>query len=67
MVAYSRFGLLLQNMALRTGSDCGDDLWFGFEYFADGRDCEIPVWSGPEYAKLEQEESKKKKKKQQQQ
>ncbi|GAA5887178.1 hypothetical protein JCM16303_002217 [Sporobolomyces ruberrimus] len=56
--------IYVQNMALRTGSDCGDDLWFGFEYFADGRDCEIPVWSGPEYAKLEQEEAKKKKQQQ---
>ncbi|GAA6061179.1 hypothetical protein JCM10212_002392 [Sporobolomyces blumeae] len=43
--------IYVQNMALRTGTDCGDDLWFGFEYFADGRDCDIPVWNGPEYAK----------------
>ncbi|GAA5823002.1 hypothetical protein JCM5353_007849 [Sporobolomyces roseus] len=48
--------IYVQNMALRTGSDCGSDLWFGFEYFADGRDCEIPVWNGPEYAKHELQE-----------
>ncbi|GAA5976877.1 hypothetical protein JCM5350_007275 [Sporobolomyces pararoseus] len=48
--------IYVQNMALRTGSDCGSDLWFGFEYFADGRDCEIPVWNGPEYALLEQKQ-----------
>ncbi|GAA5954821.1 hypothetical protein JCM3765_007784 [Sporobolomyces pararoseus] len=51
--------IYVQNMALRTGSDCGSDLWFGFEYFADGRDCEIPVWNGPEYALLEQKERQK--------
>ncbi|GAA6011354.1 hypothetical protein JCM11491_002755 [Sporobolomyces phaffii] len=47
--------IYVQNMALRTGSDCGSDLWFGFEYFADGRDCDIPVWNGPEYALVERE------------
>ncbi|GAA5923897.1 uncharacterized protein JCM15063_005493 [Sporobolomyces koalae] len=50
--------IYVQNMALRTGPDCGDDLWFGFEYFADGRDCEIPVWNGPEYAAELEQESK---------
>lgn len=43
-------------MAYRSGPDCGPDMWFAFEYFADGRDCEIPAWSGPEYARLEAEE-----------
>ncbi|SCV72559.1 BQ2448_4096 [Microbotryum intermedium] len=41
--------IYVQNMALRQGADCGSDVWFAFEYFADGRDCHIPVWSGPEH------------------
>lgn len=41
----------VQNYALRTGTDCGESLYAGFEYFADGRKCEIPAWSGPDYAK----------------
>ncbi|SCZ92522.1 BZ3500_MvSof-1268-A1-R1_Chr5-2g07940 [Microbotryum saponariae] len=41
--------IYVQNMALRQGTDCGSDVWFAFEYFADGRDCTIPVWSGPEH------------------
>ncbi|KAL8277616.1 hypothetical protein RQP46_010048 [Phenoliferia psychrophenolica] len=44
--------IYVQNMAEREG-DCGTDMWFGFEYFADGRDCRIPAWVGPHYAKLE--------------
>ncbi|GAA5863323.1 hypothetical protein JCM1840_007487 [Sporobolomyces johnsonii] len=48
--------IYVQNMALRVGPDCGPDLWFGFEYFADGRDCEIPVWNGPEYAQIDAEQ-----------
>ncbi|GAA6047937.1 hypothetical protein JCM3770_006434 [Rhodotorula araucariae] len=48
----------VQNMAHRSGSDCGPDTWFAFEYFADGRDCRIPAWNGPEYARLEAEEKK---------
>ncbi|GAA5894452.1 uncharacterized protein JCM6883_002107 [Sporobolomyces salmoneus] len=51
--------IYVQNMALRVGPDCGSDLWFGFEYFADGRDCEIPVWNGPEYALLDRQEEEK--------
>lgn len=43
---------LFQNMAERQG-DCGPDMWFGFEYFADGRDCQVPAWVGPHYARLE--------------
>ncbi|KAM0751823.1 hypothetical protein T439DRAFT_219924 [Meredithblackwellia eburnea MCA 4105] len=44
--------IYVQNMAWREG-DCGPDMWFGFEYFADGRDCRIPAWVGPYYARLE--------------
>ncbi|KPV77035.1 uncharacterized protein RHOBADRAFT_42248 [Rhodotorula graminis WP1] len=50
--------IYVQNMAYRSGPDCGPDMWFAFEYFADGRDCEIPAWSGPEYARLEDDERK---------
>lgn len=39
-------------MSLRSG-DCGPDLWFSFQWFADGS-CVIPVWNGPEYASIEQ-------------
>lgn len=45
-------------MAYRSGPDCGPDMWFAFEYFADGRDCEIPAWSGPEYARVDDLEHK---------
>ncbi|KAK4705888.1 hypothetical protein P7C70_g310, partial [Phenoliferia sp. Uapishka_3] len=44
--------IYVQNMAHRQG-DCGADKWFGFEYFADGRDCVVPAWSGPGYARIE--------------
>lgn len=44
--------IYVQNMAQREG-DCGPDMWFSFEYFADGRDCRVPAWVGPVYAKLE--------------
>ncbi|KAK4052094.1 hypothetical protein OIV83_002388 [Microbotryomycetes sp. JL201] len=51
--------IYVQNMALRSGPDCGTDMWFAFEQFADGADCEIPAWNGPQYAKeLEQAERK---------
>lgn len=42
---------LSQNMAWRSGPDCGPDTWFAFEQFADGDECEIPAWNGPQYAK----------------
>lgn len=45
--------IYVQNMSQRKGTDCGPDMWFGFEYFADGRDCEIPAWVGPHYARQE--------------
>ncbi|KAK4050568.1 hypothetical protein OIO90_005035 [Microbotryomycetes sp. JL221] len=48
--------IYVQNMALRSGPDCGSDMWFAFEQFADGADCEIPAWNGPLYAQeLEQQ------------
>lgn len=47
---------LPQNMAYRSGPDCGPDMWFAFEYFADGRECSIPAWNGPEYAREEADE-----------
>ncbi|BGP37220.1 hypothetical protein JCM10449v2_001125 [Rhodotorula kratochvilovae] len=50
--------IYVQNMAYRSGPDCGPDMWFAFEYFADGRECTIPAWNGPEYARLEAEEKK---------
>ena len=34
-------------MALAEG-DCGPDKWFTFEYIADGKDCVVPAWSGPQ-------------------
>ncbi|KAI5481072.1 hypothetical protein MNV49_006258 [Pseudohyphozyma bogoriensis] len=43
--------IYVQNMHLREG-DCGPDEWFTFEWFADGTDCRIPVWNGPEYARI---------------
>ncbi|GAA5826182.1 hypothetical protein JCM11251_007197 [Rhodosporidiobolus azoricus] len=52
--------IYVQNMAWATGAECGHDMWFRFEDFADGRDCQIPAWNGPEYARLEatEEEAK---------
>jgi len=47
--------IYVQNMALAKG-ECGKDLWFTFLYFADGRDCTVPAWNGPQYARLEAEE-----------
>lgn len=29
------------------GSTCGEDAWFAYEYWADGPECEIPLWNGP--------------------
>ncbi|GJN87830.1 hypothetical protein Rhopal_000785-T1 [Rhodotorula paludigena] len=48
--------IYVQNMAYRSGPDCGPDMWFAFEYFADGRECSIPAWNGPEYAREEADE-----------
>ncbi|BGP13219.1 hypothetical protein JCM10213_005011 [Rhodosporidiobolus nylandii] len=54
--------IYVQNMAWASGSECGADLWFRFEDFADGRDCAIPAWNGPEYARLEAAEKQAKRK-----
>ncbi|GAA6015566.1 hypothetical protein JCM10207_008128 [Rhodosporidiobolus poonsookiae] len=45
--------IYVQNMAFANGPGCGPDMWFRFEDFADGRDCNIPAWNGPEYATLD--------------
>jgi hypothetical protein len=36
-------------------------MWFRFEDFADGRDCSVPAWNGPEYALLDEAEQQEKK------
>ncbi|GAA5974128.1 hypothetical protein JCM11641_003451 [Rhodosporidiobolus odoratus] len=48
--------IYVQNMAWAQGPECGPDMWFRFEDFADGRDCQIPAWNGPECAALEESE-----------
>ena len=51
-------------MDWRTGPDCGPDMWFAFEQFADGDDCDIPAWIGPHYAKeFDKEEENRRKEK----
>lgn len=34
--------------------NCGYDPWFAYEYWSDGKFCEIEVWNGPELWKAEQ-------------
>lgn len=38
----------IQNTAYRS-QGCGPDVWFTFEFWADGEDCFIPAWIGPEH------------------
>lgn len=34
-------------MNMGAGTTCGGDAWFAYEYWADGPECEIPLWNGP--------------------
>ncbi|GAA6029993.1 hypothetical protein JCM8097_009205 [Rhodosporidiobolus ruineniae] len=53
--------IYVQNMAWAQGPECGPDIWFLFQDVADGRDCTVPAWNGPEYALLDAEAAKEEK------
>jgi hypothetical protein len=48
--------MFIQNFLNKgVNSTCGIDPWFAYEYWADGPECEIPLWDGPaEHAVFEQ-------------
>lgn len=36
--------------------NCGPDPWFAYEYWSDGRFCDIEVWNGPALWEEEQKQ-----------